>query len=124
MIRRPPRSTRTDTRFPYTTLFRSCYEAIREVSRRMTARTANSAATRLIFIAIIGGIAIFTLPTVLILGIGMLPTLAATISHRPQDTYATLCVGAMNFTGVLPFIIRPWLEKQSYATPIHVLCLP
>src|SRR3546814_9994812 len=25
MIRRPPRSTRTDTLFPYTTLFRSCY---------------------------------------------------------------------------------------------------
>src|SRR3546814_9936795 len=25
MIRRPPRSTRTDTRFPYTTLFRSAY---------------------------------------------------------------------------------------------------
>src|SRR3546814_8828990 len=24
MLRRPPRSTRTDTRFPYTTLFRSC----------------------------------------------------------------------------------------------------
>src|SRR3546814_9903580 len=26
MIRRPPRSTRTDTLFPYTTLFRSIYE--------------------------------------------------------------------------------------------------
>src|SRR3546814_3452438 len=26
MIRRPPRSTRTDTLFPYTTLFRSRYE--------------------------------------------------------------------------------------------------
>src|SRR3546814_7520693 len=26
MIRRPPRSTRTYTRFPYTTLFRSCRE--------------------------------------------------------------------------------------------------
>src|SRR3546814_9607845 len=26
MIRRPPRSTRTDTLFPYTTLFRSCTE--------------------------------------------------------------------------------------------------
>src|SRR3546814_17875371 len=25
MKRRPPRSTRTDTLFPYTTLFRSCY---------------------------------------------------------------------------------------------------
>src|SRR3546814_11997706 len=27
MIRRPPRSTRTDTLFPYTTLFRSCKPA-------------------------------------------------------------------------------------------------
>src|SRR3546814_5209360 len=27
MIRRPPRSTRTDTLFPYTTLFRSCVYA-------------------------------------------------------------------------------------------------
>src|SRR3546814_2615313 len=26
MIRRPPRSTRTDTLFPYTTLFRSCLQ--------------------------------------------------------------------------------------------------
>src|SRR3546814_17373721 len=33
MIRRPPRSTRTDTRFPYTTLFRS----LREVVERVTA---------------------------------------------------------------------------------------
>src|SRR3546814_15282086 len=28
MIRRPPRSTRTDTLFPYTTLFRSWFEAV------------------------------------------------------------------------------------------------
>src|SRR3546814_20558777 len=30
MIRRPPRSTRTDTLFPYTTLFRALPEAIDE----------------------------------------------------------------------------------------------
>src|SRR3546814_10337128 len=30
MIRRPPRSTRTDTLFPYTTLFRSCHSAAEE----------------------------------------------------------------------------------------------
>src|SRR3546814_1066767 len=28
MIRRPPRSTRTDTLFPYTTLFRSCEKKV------------------------------------------------------------------------------------------------
>src|SRR3546814_7092964 len=32
MIRRPPRSTRTDTLFPYTTLFRSC--VLRQMSGR------------------------------------------------------------------------------------------
>src|SRR3546814_12793381 len=33
MIRRPPRSTRTDTLFPYTTLFRSHQLYIREARR-------------------------------------------------------------------------------------------
>src|SRR3546814_14893942 len=32
MIRRPPRSTRTDTLFPYTTLFRSLHYRIIDVS--------------------------------------------------------------------------------------------
>src|SRR3546814_7707872 len=36
MIRRPPRSTRTDTLFPYTTLFRSPYEIT--ALRRLTTR--------------------------------------------------------------------------------------
>src|SRR3546814_2630464 len=34
MIRRPPRSTRTDTLFPYTTLFRSHFPALRSFVRR------------------------------------------------------------------------------------------
>src|SRR3546814_13971110 len=33
MIRRPPRSTRTDTLFPYTTLFRSAVNAERDMAR-------------------------------------------------------------------------------------------
>src|SRR3546814_3541850 len=35
MIRRPPRSTRTDTLFPYTTLFRSCISYIMEENSAM-----------------------------------------------------------------------------------------
>src|SRR3546814_3932575 len=34
MIRRPPRSTRTDTLFPYTTLFRSYCRVVRPSCRR------------------------------------------------------------------------------------------
>src|SRR3546814_20127689 len=34
MIRRPPRSTRTDTLFPYTTLFRSIHKVGRQMRQR------------------------------------------------------------------------------------------
>src|SRR3546814_4681578 len=40
MIRRPPRSTRTDTLFPYTTLFRSA-ELARHIAAAAPQRRAN-----------------------------------------------------------------------------------
>src|SRR3546814_16762984 len=43
MIRRPPRSTRTDTLFPYTTLFRSRDEA-EEIARRGTGKIGQAGA--------------------------------------------------------------------------------
>src|SRR3546814_1664703 len=52
MIRRPPRSTRTDTLFPYTTLFRSSHELSaastghRERRERAEARRQGTAAGR------------------------------------------------------------------------------
>src|SRR3546814_4067485 len=49
MIRRPPRSTRTDTLFPYTTLFRSRF-IFRRAARVSTSRTriaARAAGNRL-----------------------------------------------------------------------------
>src|SRR3546814_4313079 len=45
MIRRPPRSTRTDTLFPYTTLFRSRIRTLIDSrSRRFASRVAPSGA--------------------------------------------------------------------------------
>src|SRR3546814_10765070 len=49
MIRRPPRSTRTDTLFPYTTLFRS----IRKLDSTITEAESESLAMPLIAIAAI-----------------------------------------------------------------------
>src|SRR3546814_12751324 len=41
MIRRPPRSTRTDTLFPYTTLFRSFLKQIRTDTPQWAALASN-----------------------------------------------------------------------------------
>src|SRR3546814_4319046 len=46
MIRRPPRSTRTDTRFPYTTLFRSHWRG-RNHRADLAADTGRAPALRL-----------------------------------------------------------------------------
>src|SRR3546814_14083774 len=50
MIRRPPRSTRTDTLFPYTTLFRSSFRSFLEsvVTLRFNFYDQNPAIARLI----------------------------------------------------------------------------
>src|SRR3546814_3470878 len=43
MIRRPPRSTRTDTLFPYTTLFRSRSRRLADAYRRLRFRARSGA---------------------------------------------------------------------------------
>src|SRR3546814_4500226 len=42
MIRRPPRSTRTDTLFPYTTLFRSHWQALAAFQSGISSRPGNT----------------------------------------------------------------------------------
>src|SRR3546814_13302280 len=44
MIRRPPRSTRTDTLFPYTTLFRSAADSDHQRKRQVTTNYRRSSA--------------------------------------------------------------------------------
>src|SRR3546814_2243678 len=53
MIRRPPRSTRTDTLFPYTTLFRSLYEGSLDYERDYLARY-DAASTGTLIVAFDG----------------------------------------------------------------------
>src|SRR3546814_3870551 len=46
MIRRPPRSTRTDTLFPYTTLFRSSRNGVsKDLAQRWALRDGSSASS-------------------------------------------------------------------------------
>src|SRR3546814_20263616 len=46
MIRRPPRSTRTDTLFPYTTLFRSINAMVDVIGRLYTGRVTKTVKLR------------------------------------------------------------------------------
>src|SRR3546814_3529238 len=54
MLRRPPRSTRTDTLFPYTTLFRSILALLRNVENRGAIETAHRLRQRISAVFVYG----------------------------------------------------------------------
>src|SRR3546814_9669658 len=71
MIRRPPRSTRTDTLFPYTTLFRSAAQreaAFAQVVRGgvglAAATPATAPAAAVFFLGLGAGIAVVAVPVI------------------------------------------------------------
>src|SRR3546814_12069737 len=70
MIRRPPRSTRTDTLFPYTTLFRSANPA---------KPAKPSAASRYLFVFLVG----------LVIGAVALVMILRTVDHQRSEEHTS-----------------------------------
>ncbi len=56
---------------------------------------------------------IVALPTVMLLGFGMLPGLVAMIIDRTEERSATFCVGGLNFCGVFPYLMDLWFGDHS-----------
>ena len=87
----------------------------------MAANSASASSTKVILLLALAGLLVFTLPTVLILCVGMLPTFAAYITDRRREKYTALCVGSMNFVGVVPFLATLWTEDHSFDMAFTIL---
>jgi len=64
---------------------------------------------------------VISLPTVLLLLFGMLPTIVAWVVDRSQQKYATFCVCGMNFSGVFPFLSDVWFKDHSTDAAVRIL---
>ena len=62
---------------------------------------------------IVAALVPFSLPTVIVVVFTMLPTLAAYFSERGPHRYAWLCVGGLNFSGVVPFLFGLWFKVDT-----------
>jgi hypothetical protein len=76
-------------------------------------RSAQSVASKVIGGVIVVGVCVWVLPTVLILVVGMAPTIVAFFTDRRREKYAAFCVGAMNLLGVLPVALGMWVRDAS-----------
>lgn len=64
---------------------------------------------------------VISLPTVLLLLFGMLPTIVAWVVDRSQQKYRTFCIGGMNFSGVFPFLSDVWFKDHSTDAAVRIL---
>ena len=73
------------------------------------------------WLLLIGLLSLIFLPTMLVLLVFMLPTLAALAVDRTKERYLALGIGALNFCGCLPAIVILWTEGQSLTTALSIL---
>jgi len=64
---------------------------------------------------------IVSLPTVLLLFFGMLPAIVAYIVDPSRNKTSTICVGAMNFAGVFPYLLSLWTGIHSIDVALGIL---
>lgn len=73
------------------------------------------------WLLIVGLLSIVFLPTMLVLGIAMLPTLAALAVDRTKERFLAMGIGALNFCGCLPALVILWTEGQSLAVALGIV---
>jgi len=61
----------------------------------------------------------FSLPTMLLLFAGMLPTLVAALTDRTTSRYAWICVGGCNFAGLCPAVLNLWFGHHEITFALH-----
>ena len=66
-------------------------------------------------VVLLGFIALvpFSLPTLLLMFVGMLPTLVAALTDRSGTRYAWICVGGLNFAGLAPALMSLWFGHHE-----------
>ena len=73
------------------------------------------------WLLLVGLPSLIFLPTMLVLLILMLPTLAALAVDRTKERYLAMGIGALNFCGCLPAMVILWTEGQSLIVAMSIL---
>lgn len=77
-----------------------------------------------VVLLILAALVPFSLPTVVLIGFGMLPTLGAWATEKGPNKYAFLCVGGLNFSGVFPYLFGLWFGVHTLDEALRLLTDP
>ncbi len=68
--------------------------------------------------------ALVVLPTTMIFGVGLIPTMVALATDRDPEKSAAITVGSMNICGCLPYAIDLWKTGHNVAAAMAKLADP
>ena len=63
----------------------------------------------------------FIFPTIILVLIGLVPTLVELFTDDDPNHASTAAVGALNFAGLSPFLIDLWLKGQTIDSAFHIM---
>ncbi len=64
------------------------------------------------------------MPSCILLGIGMAPSIVAYIVDRTSEKYLSITVGLLNVCGTLPALVRLWSQGQTYSSAFRIAADP
>jgi hypothetical protein len=86
------------------------------------ARPAGSSGmNKVAVLMVLAALVPFSLPTVVLLFFTMLPTMGAWASEKGAHKYAWLCVGGLNFSGVIPYLFTLWFGVHTLDEAFNML---
>lgn len=86
--------------------------------------SARSSLRQLLWALTVALVMIVSFGSVMLLFIGMLPTLVAFLVDRTPKKYSTFCIGGLNFSGVFPSLLDLWTGPNSIGAAIDYMTDP
>ena len=63
----------------------------------------------------------FSLPSLIVFSVGLLPTGVALIIDRSDQRTGTFCVGGMNLCGVFPYVMKLWTGNHTLTAAMEII---
>lgn len=95
--------------------------AKKKVEVAQAKKASSGGMNKAVVLTVLAALVPFSLPTVTLLSFTMLPTIGAWASERGQNKYAWLCVGGLNFAGVIPYLFTLWFGVHTMDEAFNLL---
>jgi hypothetical protein len=93
-----------------------------EINNKQKIESTNSGSLQPLLWIIFFSIILLVFPeSIILFFIGILPTLVAFIIDKAPRKYFTICVGAMNITGIFPLMIDLWSGNNNITHAIQII---